>query len=144
MGVRNWLIRTNPGSQNFSLIWMLEISILGASICIGRKITYFIRASENGEINKGKSSIIGDETINIEGRAASFLLPQKLREDDDASKQKLRAKKVMIGQCKIYTLGQRGGKYVGGNKTSKSSKMEAHELSTKFCWTLSNCTINSA
>ena len=67
---------------------MLEISILGASICIGRKITYFIRASENGEINKGNSSIIGDEGIKkLKGSAASFLLPQKLREDDGASIQ---------------------------------------------------------
>ena len=41
-------------------------SILGASICIGRKMTYFIRASESGEINKGNSSIIGDEEIKIE------------------------------------------------------------------------------
>ena len=34
--------------------------------CIGRKITYFIRTSGNGEINKGNSSIIGDEEIKIE------------------------------------------------------------------------------
>ena len=68
----------------------------------------------------------------LKGRAASFLLPQKLREDDGASNQKLRAKKLMVGQCKIWTLGQRGVKYVGGNKMSKFSKMESRELSTKF------------
>ncbi len=79
----------------------------------------------------------------MKGRAASFLLPQKLREDDDASNQN-ESQNFMMGQCKIYTLGQRGGKYVGGNKMSKSSKMEARGLSTKFFWTLSNCTINSA
>ena len=52
----------------------------------------------------------------LKGKAASFLLSQKLREDDGASNQKMRAKKLMMGQCKIWTLGQRGGKYVGGNK----------------------------
>ena len=52
----------------------------------------------------------------LKGKAASFLLPQKLREDDDASNQKIESQKLMMGQCKIYTLGQRGGKYVGGNK----------------------------
>ena len=59
---------------------------------------------------------LGMRKSKLKGRAASFLLPQKLREDDGASNQKMRAKKLMMGQCKIWTLGQRGGKYVGGNK----------------------------
>ena len=65
-------VQNNFRQPNFPLILMLKISILGASICIGRKSTYFIRASESGEINKGKSSIIEEKDIKI-GRQGSII-----------------------------------------------------------------------
>ena len=83
--------------------------------CIGQKITYFLWASGKVESNKGNSSIIGDEEINIEGRAASFLLPQKLREDDGASIQH-ENQKTYDGAMQNMGLGQNGVKCVGGNK----------------------------
>ena len=54
----------------FSLILMLEISILGASILDWTKITYFIQTSGSGEINKGNSSIIGEKEIEIERQSS--------------------------------------------------------------------------
>ena len=68
----------------------------------------------------------------LKGNEASFLLPQKLREDDGASNQKIESQKTYDGAMQNMDFGTERRQICRWKQMSKFSKMEARELSTKF------------
>ena len=142
--LETWLTRTNPGSQFFHLYWGWKFPSWVHLSCVGQKITYFIRASGNGEINKENSSIIGDKEIKIERQGSIISSTTRVEGGWWCVKSKNESQKTYDGAMQNMDFGTERRQICRWKQMSKSSKMEPRELSTKFYWTLSNCTINSA